>query len=438
MMNGLRIFRAVTLCVATSACADVGASATGTSTIDRTDPAHDILATVTPNPSVFAGNMQQHATVSVCEQGDETVELWRRAVGEGDPILPMSVKTDGSRNVYVTRAIGETRKLDASGNTVWTRPFGSLVDIAGDASIFVAGTFEGSLRVGPSQNLAAAGGKDVFVAKLDEDGNVLFAVALGGTGDEDVSSVAAASDGVIVSGTGIGTVKLDGEDGHTDWTRPLVGAVAVNEGDEVLFTGALVGTATYDKVLTSAGGRDVLVVKLSPSGDYLWSRSYGDAGPSQLGQSIAVDPSGAVLIGGVVDGSVDFGGGPITVPPGTCPTESPCDAAGFVSKLDTDGNFVFSRGIVPALEVSGIASDAAGNVYAAGSYPGDVAPYRTTLLVGFDAEGSKRALPSYDSVPGAGHAIAADSCGNVVFAFAIAGASPDELGRAYVAKLLVH
>jgi hypothetical protein len=132
---------------------------------------------------------------------------------------------------------------------------------------------------------------------------------------------------------------------------------------------------------------------------------------------------------------VDFGGGPITVRPGTCPSESPCSTAGFVTKLAANGDFVWSRGIVPAKEISSITTDAAGNVYAAGSYPGDVAPFRTALLLGFDPQGSSRKLPTYDSVPGAGHAVTADLCGAVFFAFSTE--SPGEPGTSYVAKLLI-
>jgi hypothetical protein len=436
-MNAMRIFCGVTLGLATNACADVGASATSATTLDHLESAHGASASVTPEPAVFPDDTAQRADPKSCEQGTQNTELWRRDIGDSDPILPLSVKTDASRNAYVASARGELRKLDAAGNTAWSRPFGSLVDTDGDASIFVAGAFEGTLQVGPSRSLTSTGGTDVFVAKLDVDGNVLFAVALGGAGDEAPSSIAATSDGVVVSGTGLGTVKLAAADGHVLWTRPLAGAVAVDDGGNVVVTGALVGTATYDHALTSAGGQDVLVVKLSPQGDYLWSKSFGDAGQAQLGQAVAIDPSGAILVGGAVDGAVDFGGGAVTVPPGTCPTESPCDQAGFVLKLDATGGFLWSRGVVPAHDISGIATDVAGNVFAAGSYPGDAAPYRTPLLVGFDGEGSKRKLPTYDSVAGAGHAIATDACGDVVFAFATPSSSPDELGRSYVAKLLV-
>ncbi|HVW30346.1 MAG TPA: hypothetical protein VHC69_33540 [Polyangiaceae bacterium] len=344
----------------------------------------------------------------------------------------MSVKVDASQNVLVASARGELRKLNATGATVWVRPFGSSVDIDANGEIFVAGTFEGQLQLGSSRTLAAAGGTDAFVAKLDEDGRVQFAVALGGAGNESATSIAAGVDGVVVSGAGLGTVKLDASDGSTTWQRSVEGAVAMDGAGNVVVVGALTGTASFDRSLTSAGGEDVLVVKLSPDGEYLWSESFGDAAPKQLAQSVAIDSSNAVLVGGVVDGAVSFGGDVVTIPAGTCPSEAHCgDQAGFVLKLDQAGSFVWSKSLGPAPDVSGLAAGADGSVYAAGSYPGDVAPYRTALLVGFDAKGSKLDLPAYDDRPGAGHATAVDGCSDVLFGFAAA-----DTGQTYVAKIV--
>jgi hypothetical protein len=386
----------------------------------------------------LSGNTPQSSTVSDCSSPSQTAESWRLQVGTDDPLLAMSVKSDALRDVFVATATGGVRKLDETGTTVWVRPFGSLVDVDSEGSSFVAGSFSNALTLDAKTTLVAAGGSDAYVAKLDSNGAVVFAVALGGSADEEAKSIAIAPDGgVVVSGDGLGVVKLDAT-GKTSWTRPIDGAVAVDSVGDVVVTGALVGSATFGSdTLVSAGGQDVLVVKLSPEGDYLWSRRFGDTSGAQRGQAITVDATDDVIVGGVVDGAVDFGGGSVTVPPGTCPSEVSCTQAGFVLKLDASGGFLWSQAEAPAKAISGVAVDSAGNVYATGSYPGDVPPYRTTLLVGFDSGGSKRTLPAYSDVAGLGHAIATDSCGDVVFTFATPGASTDELGRAYVAKLFV-
>jgi hypothetical protein len=390
---------------------------------------------VTVDPTQSRTDAARRAVGSSCDASGANGEVWRADVGAADPIVPMSVKTDAAQNVVVARASGELRKLNASGETVWVRAFGSAVDVDPSGAIFVAGTFQGQLELGSSRSVAAAGGTDAFVAKLDGDGRVLFAVALGGAGDESATSIAAGVGGVVVSGAGLGTVQLDASDGSTRWQSAVQGAVAMDGEGNTVVAGSLTGTASFDRTLTSAGGKDVLVVKLSPDGEYVWSKSFGDAAPGQEAETVAVGAGDAVLVGGVVDGSVDFGGGAIGVPPGACPREAHCgEQAGFLLTLDASGSFVGSRNLGPALAVSAIAGARTGEVYAAGSYPGDVAPYRTPLLVGFDSAGSRRGVPTYDDRPGAGHAVAIDACGDVLFGFATAG----DAAHAYLSKIVVH
>ena len=437
-MNNHHALSCVALLVSINACANVGASATDTLERGGGDHAAGPEANATPSPAGLSGDPGERALASDCEASGARAELWRREAGSDDPLFAMSVKSDAMRDVFVATEREGVQKLDASGNLLWVRPFGSLLDVGSNDVVFVVGAFEDRLELAPETTIVAAGGTDAYVAKLDGDGAIVYAVALGGPADERASSVAAAPDGgVVVSGEGLGTVKLDGE-GRTLWTRPLVGHAVVDGAGDVIVTGALEGTETFgDHTLTSEGGQDVLVVKLSADGEYLWSRSYGDASANQLGEAIAVDAGGDVLVGGVVDGAVDFGGGAISVPAGTCPGEVSCKQAGFVLKLSTGGDFAWSRSLAPARAISGIATDAAGNVYVSGSAPGNVPPYRTPLLAGFDGAGGERPLPPDYDMAGVGHAIATDLCGDVVFSFATPGTSSTELGRSYVAKLFV-
>jgi hypothetical protein len=437
-MNNHQALSCIALLVSINACADVGTDATDAVPRSELEPTAGAAANATHASAAFSNDPSERALSGECQQSSGVAELWRRQAGADDPLFAVSVKSDALRDVFVATEREGLQKLDASGNVLWVRPFGSLVDVDPSGVVFVVGAFSDHLDLAPGTVLAAAGGTDAYVAKLDQDGAILYAVALGGPADERATSVAAAPDGsVVVSGEGLGTVKLD-RAGRTVWKHALFGNVAVDSANDVVVTGALVGTQSFGKdTLTSAGGQDVLVVKMSPDGEYLWSRSYGDAGANQRGEAIAVDGADDVLVGGVVDGAVDFGGGAISVPSGTCPSEVSCKQAGFVLKLGSGGDFVWNRSRAPARAMTGVAADAAGNVYATGSAPGNVPPYRTPLLVGFDGEGHERVLPTNYDMAGVGHAIATDLCGDVVFTFATPGATSEELGRSYVAKLFV-
>jgi hypothetical protein len=377
-----------------------------------------------------------------CGQGTppQSLEVWRRRVADDDILQMSSVTTDGSGNAYVARAAGGTLKVSESGDVLWSKPFGSLVASNGSSeNVVMAGTFSGELDSEAPNGLPSAGGTDVFVATLDSAGNVLYAVALGGPGDERAEGLAVDMEGsAVVSGAGIGTVKLDGA-GSVAWTKNFHGAVATDSAGNVIVTGALTGTTIFDgEPLVSAGGEDVFVAKVDISGHPVFSQRYGDAGNTQHGGAVAVDSLDDILVGGVADGSVDFGGGPLTVRPGTCPAEAWCKFAGFVLKLDPSGHHLFSRSVAPVRSIEGIATDSLNRVFASGAYPGDATPYRIPLLLEFDAEGNELGLGARLDAEltekGAGHGVAVDKCNSVLWASSLP-LGENELERSFLTKL---
>src|SRR5262249_30873799 len=89
------------------------------------------------------------------------------------------------------------------------------------------------------------------------------------------------------------------------------GAIAVDHADNILFTGFFAGAIDFGHgPLTSAGGVDMFAAKLDPSGKPLWAKRFGDTS-DQYGWGIAADASGNVLVTGFFGGAIDFGGGPL-------------------------------------------------------------------------------------------------------------------------------
>lgn len=216
----------------------------------------------------------------------------------------VSLSASGTRSVFVAR-------LTSSGDVVWAKGFAgaSLFDdqaVAVDANgnVLLVGGFFGSIDFGGGP-LASAGNEDMYLAKLDANGNHLWSKRFGDGGPQPRYAVRVGADAagnVLLATSYTGTVDLGG--------GPLA---------------------------ASGGGPDLLVAKLDANGNHLWSKRFGDAeaGANDTGERLrafGVDAFGAVYIAGGMTGTIDFGAGPHSSPGGS-----------FVAKLDSAGNLVFGN-----------------------------------------------------------------------------------------------
>ena len=164
-----------------------------------------------------------------------------------------------------------------------------------------------------------------------------------GDGSEDRTvAVAVAGDGsIFMAGQFQGAINLGGAnlvsagsydiylarytaDGAHVWSRRYGDAssqsafdLAVNSLGQPALVGSFQGTVDFGGgPLTSAGGYDVYVAKFDANGNHLWSRRYGD--PSdQLGTGVGCGSGGHVAVTGLFSGTVNFGGDTLTSAGGT-------------------------------------------------------------------------------------------------------------------------
>ncbi len=283
-------------------------------------------------------------------------------------------------------------KLDPDGNHVFTRGFigpavaegrGLATDAAGN--VYVVGSFSETLDCGGGP-LTSAGVGDIFVAKLDLDGDHVFSKRFGNAQGQAATSVAIdAAGNIVVVGSFYGAVdfgggpianaggmdaflvKLDADGNHilsksfgnaSDQTGTDVSA---DPAGNVLITGSFGGSIDFGGgALVTAGGFDVYVAKLDADANHLFSQGFGDAN-EQYARHVLTDASGNVLLAGVFMGTMDFGGGPIA---------SAGSFEGYVAKLDPAGNHVASRryGGIGEVYSQGLAVDPPGNVLLGGYY----------------------------------------------------------------------
>jgi hypothetical protein len=212
---------------------------------------------------------------------------------------------------------GRSVTNDAQGNVYCTGKFTNTVDFNPGAGVF---------------NLTAVGSYDSYVLKLDAAGNFVWAKRFGGVAEDFSESIALDNSGnIIVAGHYIGTADFDP------------------------------GTTSFN--LTSNGSEDIFILKLDPSGNFIWAKSIG-AGNSDQNNSVATDPSGNIYAVGQFTFTVDFDPGPATY------NLNWANGGHYVLKLDASGNFVWAYGLNAT--INDIHVDNVGNYYYTGNFGGTV------------------------------------------------------------------
>jgi hypothetical protein len=268
------------------------------------------------------GNLQWTKTIGgpKTEEGRSLIQT-----SDGGYAIAGGTYSFGARegDVYVV-------KLDAKGNLQWTKTIGGE-GIEGGSSIIQ--TSDGGYAIAGSTTSFGAGGDDVYVVKLDANGNLQWTKTIGGKSNENGSSLIQTSDGgyAIAGETesfgariDVYLVKLDAK-GNLQWTK-TIGGEGIDYGHSLIQTsdgGYAIAGSTY-----SFGAReeDVYVVKLDAKGNLQWTKTIGGEG-SEGGSSIIQTSDGGYAIAG---GTNSFGAGNGDV---------------YVVKLDAKGNLQWTKTI---------------------------------------------------------------------------------------------
>ena len=253
--------------------------------------------------------------------------------------------------------------------TPWTSQFGSAVDdYAGDIAMDAAGnTYVTGYTMGDLGG-ASAGSADVYIAKIDPTGNVLW-VAKEATADfERGTSIAIdAANNVYVTGYTIGLtatyfiVKYD-TDGNRLWGNQYSGEGGhYGFGIDVAPTGDIyVCGQQYQFVANAAVTYFASITKFDSNGVLLWNDTFGATSatfnqPSESCSDVAVGDDGFIYMTGST---------------GECLTAS-CPGTGdvFVAKYNSAGSrqWLMELGTAGADRAGKIAVDAAGNSYVSGN-----------------------------------------------------------------------
>ena len=195
-----------------------------------------------------------------------------------------------------------------------------------DGNLYVTGYFYGTVDFDPGTGVneltAPAGEKEIFVAKLDDAGNLLWVSDLGkGMGRSIVYDNGAVyvtgnytyvAGGVLVSG--IYMKKLDADTGNLVLEYYIVDesgtglSISVHNGD-IYVAGYFYGSLDFDASSANAyassnGESDIFILKLTASGDFSWVKTMGGVMEDKA-MAVDVDDDG-VYVTGVFRDTVDF------------------------------------------------------------------------------------------------------------------------------------
>jgi hypothetical protein len=230
-----------------------------------------------------------------------------------------------SSDVFVTGNHGFTDilllKYDASGQFVWQKCYGGSIN---EAALDILPMADGSYcLVGRNQSFdgdctAMYGETDVWVIRINENGDLLWQKSFGGTLGEFATSVVATEDnGILFAGGAFSSnAPLTDQNGQGDmwlvkidalgtiiWSN-CFGSTAYDSGTIIrktqdgnfIFIGGF-NVGNNEITVNSHGATDALVVKMSPDGTILWQQAYGGS-QNDLVEEVIELPDGSLVVAG--------------------------------------------------------------------------------------------------------------------------------------------
>jgi hypothetical protein len=273
-----------------------------------------------------------------------------------DSVTLTNSSLKGGANIFLV-------KYDSGGTVLWAKSaggtetgYGFAIAVDAPANVYLTGHFGGStatfgsVTVTNSSGFAVDGGYDIFVAKYESSGNVVWAKSAGGSNDYEFAS------GIAVDG--LGNVYVTGSF-HTPT--------------------AMFGNFTLTN--SSQGSYfDIFLAKYDSSGNVLWAKSPGGRLDDEA-WGIAVDKAGNAYVSGNFKSETAIFGSV------TLRNVNSLIADIFVAKYDGSGNVLWAERAGGGQDDYGraIAVDWAGNVYLTGYFHSRFAAFGDVTLMNSDS-----------------------------------------------------
>ncbi len=253
--------------------------------------------------------------------------------------------TSNSANLYDIGIL----KLDNNGSFVWAKSFGgsseeysSSLAISNTGNLYITGQFDGTVDFNPNAGTFSltSNSYDMFASALDNNGQFLWAISIGGSGIDDGTDIEIDStSNLYITGVFYNTVDFDpgtgiqekvgvgGSDiyvlklnsiGELAWVSTIGGAggdfannIELDSSQDIYFSGYFTNTVDFDPSggitnLTSSGFNDIFTAKFNNSGQLVWAKSMGGTNSYDIPYGLALDSGKNIFTTGVFTGTADF------------------------------------------------------------------------------------------------------------------------------------
>lgn len=198
----------------------------------------------------------------------------------------------GDYDLYVVR-------FNSAGDTLWTRSIGDSLGNYGYAAVVAD---DGGFVIAGGTETPGTGDQNGWIVKLNATGDTVWTRTFGGTGIDWLTSIVSDGSGGYIAGGTYGAPASDfwlfkiSDEGDSVWST-IIDRGDREEGEGVVQTadgGYLIGGSA---LVTHGLTQDLLLVKVDAAGGFLWEKSY-DWGGNEYCHGIAASEDGGFFLTG--------------------------------------------------------------------------------------------------------------------------------------------
>lgn len=342
----------------------------------------------------------------------------------GDSLVfdTVALKPVGGKDIFIA-------KFDNQGSLIWAKPFGGTQDdiaksmvIDSFGNIIVTGFYESPTILFDTITLinnGSPGYADVFIAKFDENGNVIWSKKAGGSNNDRAESISQSPSGSLtitgytysspmvfdtvscVTNGGISIFVAEyTKDGDAIWAKSAKGSnydyaksIDADHNNNLIITGNfnslnLVFNADTIFNQTNTGHPDAFIAKYDSVGNIQWAQSLGGS-LDDYGSSTICDANGDIYLAGY------YGSQSVVIGADTFINKGDHDV--FLAKYSPAGTLLWAKhgGGAGYDQANALAIDSSGYIYMSGYFDSEIS-FDTLSVTG--SNGRNLFIAKYDSL----------------------------------------